>query len=266
MIHLTKINLHAAATGEDVFPFNLPLVRATRELAFHRPVTFLVGENGTGKSTLLEAMAAGINAVTIGGDDVRTDPTLIHARRLADRLKFAWRQRTHRGFFLRAEDFFQFTRRVRNLMRDLDGIKQSYQGRPDSYGLRLARGAIEGQKAGLVRKYGEDPDAQSHGESFFKLFQAQLVPGGLYLLDEPETPFSPKRQLALMVLIHEHDRPRLPVHHRDPFAGTDGLSRRRDPEFRRTARAGGELRRPGTRPACAVIFEPSGKGVETPVE
>jgi predicted ATPase len=203
MIHLKKINLADTGKGPEVFPFTLPLIRAQRELVFRSPVTFFVGENGTGKSTVLEALAAGINAITVGGEDVARDPTLHHARALADYLRFVWQKKMNRGFFLRAEDFFRFTRRLQDMKEELDRIKAGYDGQPNSYGLRLARGALEGQKAQLTKRYGEDLDAHSHGESFFKLFKSRLVPGGLYLLDEPETPFSPKRQMALIVLIHD---------------------------------------------------------------
>ena len=55
----------------------------------------------------------------------------------------------------------------------------------------------------LVKKYGENLDANSHGESFLKLFQSRFVPGGLYLLDEPEAPLSPQRQLALLSMLKE---------------------------------------------------------------
>jgi predicted ATPase len=69
--------------------------------------------------------------------------------------------------------------------------------------LGLAKGAVLGQKRALVEKYGEDADARSHGESFLQLFQARFVPGGLYLLDEPEAPLSPQRQLALLSMLRE---------------------------------------------------------------
>src|SRR5205085_10529859 len=71
------------------------------------------------------------------------------------------------------------------------------------YGLRLAQGAVRGQRRELARRYGEDADARSHGESFLNLFQSRFVPGGLYLLDEPEAPLSPQRQLALLSMLKE---------------------------------------------------------------
>ena len=71
------------------------------------------------------------------------------------------------------------------------------------YGLTLAQGVVRGQRRALAEKYGEDADARSHGESFLALFRARFVPGGLYLLDEPEAPLSPQRQLALLSMLKE---------------------------------------------------------------
>ncbi|HEY9723284.1 MAG TPA: AAA family ATPase, partial [Oscillatoriaceae cyanobacterium] len=71
------------------------------------------------------------------------------------------------------------------------------------YGRQVAVGYMKGQKAAVTRRYGEDLNANSHGESFLKLFESRLVPGGIYLLDEPEVPLSPLRQLALLSLIKQ---------------------------------------------------------------
>ena len=55
--------------------------------------------------------------------------------------------------------------------------------------------------AEMEHRYGINLDANSHGQSFLKLFQSRFVPGGLYLLDEPEAPLSPQSQLALLAMI-----------------------------------------------------------------
>lgn len=67
----------------------------------------------------------------------------------------------------------------------------------------LALGPLRSQLAGLENKYGEGLDTMSHGESFIKLFQNRFVPNGIYFLDEPETPLSPLRQIALLAQIKE---------------------------------------------------------------
>src|SRR6478735_8259949 len=62
-------------------------------------------------------------------------------------------------------------------------------------------GPLAGSIAALERRYGIDLDANSHGQSFLKLFRSRFVPGGLYLLDEPEAPLSPQSQLGLIAMI-----------------------------------------------------------------
>jgi len=203
MIHLQAISLKPGAKNRTGFPFDLPLIKNFDGMDFRSPVTFFVGENGSGKSTLIEAIAAGANSAAIGGDDLARDATLEHARALAKQLKFAWQQKSHRGFFLRAEDFFNFARRLQSMTKELQEIAKGFESDYSGYALGLAQGSVLAQRRALVERYGENLDANSHGESFLKLFQARFVPGGLYLLDEPEAPLSPQRQLAFLAMLKE---------------------------------------------------------------
>ena len=203
MIHLRSVSIKSGARKIDSFPLNLPLVKKFKEISFRSPVVFLVGENGSGKSTLLEAMAAGVGSVTVGGDDLPRDATLQHAKRLGEQLKFVWTKKTRRGFFLRAEDFFNFAKRVNTMSAELEEMATEYEGKLSGYALQLARGVVLGQRYALSEKYGEDADVRSHGESFLNLFKERFVPGGLYLLDEPEAPLSPQRQLAFLSMVKE---------------------------------------------------------------
>ncbi|WP_414587127.1 AAA family ATPase [Scytonema sp. PCC 10023] len=203
MIHLRAIAKKQLAKKIDSFPFNLPIIKAFKEINFHSPVTFFVGENGSGKSTFLEAIAAGVGSITVGGEDIQRDKTLNSARELSTQLKFVWQKKTRRGFFLRAEDFFNFVRRMKTLSQELDEQALEYEQKFTGFGLELAKRSALAQKGALTQKYGEEPDAYSHGETFFKLFQSRFVPGGLYLLDEPEAALSPLRQLALLSMLKE---------------------------------------------------------------
>jgi predicted ATPase len=203
MIHLRSISIKPNAKRINSFPFNTPLVKKLKEIEFRSPVTFFVGENGSGKSTLLETIAAGVGSITVGGEDVGRDKTLEHARRLSAQMKFVWQKKTGRGFFLRAEDFFNFARRVNETGMELEEMASQYERELTGRALELARGVVLGQKRELTDRYGEDADARSHGESFLQLFRARFVPGGLYLLDEPEAPLSPQRQLALLSMLKE---------------------------------------------------------------
>ena len=85
---------------------------------------------------------------------------------------------------------------------DLKEIDKDYRGCSD-YARMLAKGPANRSLGEMQSRYGEDLDANSHGESFLKLFQLRLVPGGLYLLDEPEAALSPQSQLACLAMIKE---------------------------------------------------------------
>lgn len=200
MIHLRSIELKGALT-EQGFPFNVPVVRSLAKLEFHSPVTFFIGENGSGKSTLLEAIACAAGSVTVGSESVRTDPTLKHIRKLADQFRLAWNQRTHKGFFLRAEDFFGYAKQISRTRQELEDdiarVETEYAGR-SKLAKDLAKMPHAGELHALKNRYGEGLDARSHGESFLSLFQARFIPKGFYLLDEPEAPLSPMRQLAFL--------------------------------------------------------------------
>lgn len=203
MIHLKSIMLRPFK--EAGFPFSLPILNEM-ELTFTKPVTFFVGENGTGKSTLMESIACAAEMVTVGSENVKTDKSLSAQRELAKYLRLAWVKRTKKGFFLRAEDFFGYAKRL-NQMRsemedDLRDLDREFENRSE-YARSLAKMSTSGQLIDIQRRYGDGLDARSHGESFLALFQGRFVPSGLYLLDEPEAPLSPLRQLALISALKE---------------------------------------------------------------
>lgn len=206
-VHLRSIA--KATPGRDQaerFPFSVPVVRELETLSFDAPVTFLVGENGSGKSTILEGIAAAARLPTIGTLGVGDDETLGAQRALGRALRLTWRQRTRRGFFLRAEDFFGFTKSLSKLRAELQArlaeIEIEYETR-SAYAKVLAQGPMRASLADMERRYGIDLDANSHGQSFLRLFASRFVPGGLYLLDEPEAPLSPQSQLALITMIND---------------------------------------------------------------
>jgi predicted ATPase len=188
------------------FPFDVPVVRTLETMELSTPVTFFVGENGSGKSTLLEAVALAAELPTVGSDETRDDTTLASQRALAKHLTMSWTSRSKRGFFLRAEDFFGYAKRLSRIKADMREeiarIEREYEGRSD-YAKGLAMGPALASLGAIDGQYGGDLDGRSHGQSFLTLFQARFVPGGLHLLDEPEAPLSPQSQLALMALMHD---------------------------------------------------------------
>jgi len=206
MIHLRAISLREGDTRPKEFPFNLPVVEGWQPLEFSAPVTILVGENGSGKSTVIEALAVAAQMITVGSGSAHRDPTLEHVAELATWFKLVWNKRTRKGFFLRAEDFFGYIKQqnqTRQLMlQELERVNEEYQDR-SKLAQNMARMPFASELNAIQSRYGDGLDSQSHGESFLALFQARFVPGGLYLLDEPEAPLSPLRQLALLSIIKE---------------------------------------------------------------
>ena len=205
---MNLLTITRQATESTAFPFSVPAIRELTSLDIGTPVTFFVGENGSGKSTLLEGIAAAARLPTIGSADLQRDDTLDAQRRLGKALRLCWAKRATRGFFLRAEDFFGFTKRLareraelHQQMKETEAEYQAHDRSPHALGLAL--GPLRGSIAGMEQRYGADLDANSHGQSFLKLFQARFVPGGLHLLDEPEAPLSPQSQLALLAMIGE---------------------------------------------------------------
>ena len=162
---------------ETAYPFDLPVLRGLHELTFHPKVTFLVGENGSGKSTLIEALAVAWGFNAEGGSrnfNFGTRATHSPLHRFIRPLR--GRSRPTDGFFLRAESFY-------NAATYLESIQDG---------------------AGPIAGYGERPlHEQSHGESFFTLFQERFRGDGLYILDEPEAALSPARQLSLLTRMHD---------------------------------------------------------------
>ncbi len=204
-IHLKSLAIELRDGADPKrYPFSLPLVQAQPRLALDAPITLFVGENGSGKSTLLEAIACATELPTAGEQETSRDPTLAAARELASHVRLAWSKKTRRGLFLRAEDFFGFAKRMAQLRADLASERQALDESlktSSAYARALGRGALSGQLGALQARYGEGIDTRSHGEGFLEFFQQRFVPNGLYLLDEPEAPLSPQRQLTLISLI-----------------------------------------------------------------
>jgi len=207
VIHLKSITVREYhSQDKDDFPFNLEIIRSLREIQFDSPITFLVGENGSGKSTILESIACAVESITVGSESVRTDKSLAPLRKLAQYFRLAWTKRTRKGFFLRAEDFFGYAKSMRKtkeeFQQELENIKEEYKDR-SAYAAALASMPFHGQLADMQRRYGEGLDSYSHGESFLTLFQSRFIPDGLYLLDEPEAALSPMRQLSFLAALKQ---------------------------------------------------------------
>lgn len=170
------------------------------------PVVIFTGENGTGKSTLLEGIAGKLNLPTLGEMSIQKDPSLKHALQLANQLQLVQMKKSHRGFFMRAEDFFAFLKRI-ELEREMNTdqihrIDKEYKNR-SRWAQMQAKTAYKGALAQIQQNFGDSANGMSHGEGFMSIFRQRIVPKGIYLLDEPEAALSPVSQLGLIALIKE---------------------------------------------------------------
>ncbi|MCE5210854.1 MAG: AAA family ATPase [Deltaproteobacteria bacterium] len=177
-MHLKEVTFHSRKyPRKDCYPFNLPLFRETGQLTFDTPVTLFVGENGTGKSTLLEALAAACN-IHIWRDTQRSRPDYNpYEDKFYQYLSVCWSDGRVPGSFFGSKVFQYFAEL-------LDEWAVTDRGQFDYFG-------------------GKSLTTQSHGQSLMSFFRSRYRIKGLYLLDEPETALSPRSQLELLRILED---------------------------------------------------------------
>ena len=175
---LRKLNLISERiTNNKIYPFSIPALKGLQTIEFRSSVTFFVGENGTGKSTLMEAIAFKCDFNTAGGSRNNFYEMQSSETALGDFIRLSWAPKISNGFFLRAESLYNFASHIDSLG-------------PDAY-----------------KAYGgKSLHSQSHGESFLSIFSNRFGKRGIYLLDEPEAALSPVRQLSLLSIIRDLER------------------------------------------------------------
>lgn len=207
MIILKSITLknHTMPKSKE-YPFSIPIIKKFQGVYFRNPITIFVGENGTGKSTLIEAIASAANSITIGRSEINEDPELMPTAKLSEFLQLSWAFKTNKGFFLRSEDFISYRKRLgeikNDMVNDLKSINEEYKDR-SAFSRNLAMLPAKSSLYEMKSMYGTDLNERSHSEGFLDLFRSRLIPNGLYILDEPETPLSPMNQFALLSMIYE---------------------------------------------------------------
>jgi len=179
---IRAVHLKKPGTGTEIpqrYPFTVPAIRELKDLAMHPAVTFFVGENGTGKSTLMEAIAIACGFNPEGGTQNFTFETRASHSELHQFIKLVRGvRRPQDGFFLRGESFYNVATHIDDLDREGAGS--------------------------LVQSYGGTSlHEQSHGEAFFSVMMNRFGGRGLYILDEPEAALSPARQMSMLSRMHQ---------------------------------------------------------------
>jgi predicted ATPase len=178
--YLRRVWLEPSLVADpQAYPFCLPFLKDEFELSFDRSITIIVGENGTGKSTLLEGIAvlAGYDEAGGGKGYMPVD----HSRaiekmggQLSDALRAGWLPKIANGWFFRAESFFPVARYLDEAARD-------------------------------VGRRGPDFLSHSHGEGFLRFFEERCQRQGIFIFDEPESALSPARQIEFLKLMRRMD-------------------------------------------------------------
>jgi predicted ATPase len=159
------------------YPYCLPFLRGGFEIEFEKPITIIIGENGTGKSTVLEGIAALAGYDEAGGD--KGYRPVGHSRaleimggRLADSLRASWLPKITSGWFFRAESFFSVARYLDVAALDVGAV-------------------------------GPDFLSHSHGEGFLRFFEERCTRQGIFIF---EAALSPSRQIAFLKLLRRIEK------------------------------------------------------------
>jgi len=182
--YLKRIWLDPSLVNEaQEYPFCLPFLQNGFELGFDHVITIIVGENGTGKSTLLEGIAvlAGYDEAG-GGKGYRP---VDHSRaveamggRLSKGLRASWLPKITNGWFFRAESFFPVARYLDEAALDVGGPPPDFL-------------------------------SHSHGEGFLRFFEERCQRQGIFIFDEPESALSPSRQIEFLKLLRRMDESKI---------------------------------------------------------
>lgn len=177
---ISEILINIEGKNVNQYPYNLDVVKNLNKLVLDDKVTFIVGENGTGKSTLIEAIAIAYGFNSEGGSINFNFSTRFSSSDLYKNMQLKKTlNRPKDGYFLRAESFYN----VATNIEEMDALPAAAKKIIESYG-------------------GKSLHEQSHGESFLSLFLNRFGGNGFYILDEPEAALSVQRQLTSVSHLH----------------------------------------------------------------
>jgi predicted ATPase len=178
--YLRRIWLEPSSiTDRAAYPFCLPFLQDDFELSFDRSITIIIGENGTGKSTLLEGIAVLAGYDEAGGGRGYM-PVEKMGGQLSRALRASWLPKITNGWFFRAESFFSVAR---------------YQ---DEVNLEEIPGVPPGTPPDFL--------SHSHGEGFLRFFEERCQRQGIFIFDEPESALSPARQMEFLKLMRRMEQ------------------------------------------------------------
>lgn len=201
MPYITRLSLNTPRSHP--FPYDIPAVRFAKDITLGPSVTCFVGDNGMGKSTLLEVLAYRLQLPHLDGGGY-SGRGFVAARKLLPFLELEFAIQRSVGFFFRAEDFGDLLNSVDREDQRLHAQLDDLQGHVPDHIIADMKDSANHQLRRVRRDYGQELQGFSHGEAYLHILQQQVRGPGIYLLDEPEAALSPVRQLALLHFMQQH--------------------------------------------------------------
>lgn len=176
--HLLSVDIKEKFPTDSHYPFSMPVFNGTESISFETPITFFTGENGSGKSTMLEAIAHAAQIHIWRREETMRYEYNPYEKLLYRYITLNWSNGRVPGSYFGSENFNDF-RRITDSWATSDPGQLKYFG-------------------------GKSLVTQSHGQSIMSYFRARYEIEGIYFLDEPETALSPKSQIELLDILKEN--------------------------------------------------------------
>jgi len=196
-------SLHINTIKTKPFPFNVPAIKFAKHLDLSNKINFIIGDNGTGKSTLIESIAFRLQLPHIDGSEY-SKASFQAAIKLASFLELKFNLDRPIGFFFRAEDFGDYMNSIDRRDEVLNKQLNELDGEVPEQIIKEMRENANYQIYHMRLNYGQELTNMSHGEAYMQIIQEKIKGKGIYILDEPEAALSPAKQLSLIYQIQEH--------------------------------------------------------------
>lgn len=188
---------------EHPFPYDVPAIKYAKGIDLSNEINFFIGDNGTGKSTLIESIAFRLQLPHMDGSGY-SKKAFNAAVTLSPYLELTFDIDRPVGFFFRAEDFGDYLNSIDRRDAVLHSQMKSLEGEVPDHILQEMKENANFQIHHMRKNYGQELGSFSHGEAYMKIIQEKINSRGIYILDEPEAALSPAKQLALIYHIKEH--------------------------------------------------------------
>jgi len=195
-------SIHLNTEKKHPYPYDVPAIKNAKNIDVSNSVTFIIGENGTGKSTLLESIACRLQLPHMDGKGY-DKKCFDAAKKLLPYLELEWDIERSVGFFFRAEDFGDYLNSIHRSDIELHNQMGLSDDVPEHI-IQQMKDSANYQLHEVRRDYGQELDSFSHGEAYMHIMHQMVNQRGIYLLDEPEASLSPAKQLAFIYFIQNH--------------------------------------------------------------